>query len=155
MTPDDDNDPDDHYSQSTDDEKKKIKKRSKRKNPTSAIRSPRNAHWEDLKTPEEGEAANVLFAIGVEHNIAKFMEMDGLDCFTEIQELSKVTIALYARNIKRHLHRSNFMITRFILDLERDAFKMTQLTHQVSHTIIIADTNRTCCRSMNDQMALK
>ena len=39
--PDDDNDPDEKYSQSTDDEKKNKNKRSKRKTPTSAIRSPR------------------------------------------------------------------------------------------------------------------
>ena len=47
------------------------------------------------------------------------------------------------------------MSTRFILDLERAAFKMTYLTHRVSRTIIIADINRTWCRSMNDQMALE
>ena len=99
--PDDDNDPNDHYSQSIDDEKKKKNKRSKRKTPTSAIRNPRNSHWAVMRTPEEGEAADVLVAIGAEHKIAKFMVMDGLDCVTEIQELSKVTIAVYAKNSKR------------------------------------------------------
>ena len=83
------------------------------------------------------------------------MAMDGLDCVNDIQELTKTTISLYARNIKRHLHCSNFMSTRFILDLERAAFKMTHLTHRVSHTIIIADINRTWCRSMNDQIDLE
>ena len=47
------------------------------------------------------------------------------------------------------------MSTRFILDLERDAFKMTHLTQRVSRTIIIADINRTWCCSMNDEMALE
>ena len=102
-----------------------------------------NSHWAGLRTPEEGEAADVLVAIGAKHNIAKFMAMDGLDCVTKIQELSKVTIVLYARNIKRHMHRSNFMSTRLILDLERAAFKMTHLTHRVSRTIITVDIDRT------------
>ena len=39
----DENDPDDDYSQSSDGVDKK--KRSKRKNPTSTIRTPRNTHW--------------------------------------------------------------------------------------------------------------
>ena len=107
-----------------------------------------------MRTPEEGEAADVLVAIGAEHNVARFMVMDGLDCVTEIQELSEVTIALYAKNIKIHMHRYNFMSTRFILDLEKAAFKMTHITHRVSRAIIIADIDRTWCRSMNDQMAL-
>ena len=47
------------------------------------------------------------------------------------------------------------MSTRFILDLERAAFKTTHLTHRVSRIIIITDINRTWCRSMNDQMALE
>ena len=79
----------------------------------------------------------------------------GLDCIDEIQELTKTKIALYAKNIKRHLHCSNFMSTRFIFDIERAAFKMTHIKHRVSRTIIIADINRTWCRSMNDQMALE
>ena len=108
-----------------------------------------------LRTPEEGEAADVLVAIGAKNNIAKFMLIDGLDCVNDIQELTKTKIALYARNIKRHLHRYNFMSTRFILDLERAAFKMTHLTHRVSRAIIAADLDRTWCRSMNDQMALE
>ena len=83
------------------------------------------------------------------------MATDGLDCIDEIQELTQNTIALHAKNIKRHLHRSNFMSTRFILDLERAALKMTHLKHRVSRTIIIADIDRTWCRSMNDQMALE
>ena len=53
------------------------------------------------------------------------------------------------------MHRFNFMSIRFILDLERAAFKMTHLTHRVSCTIIIADIDITWCRSMNDQMDLE
>ena len=107
-----------------------------------------------MRTPDEQEAADVLVAIGAEHNVARFMVMGGLDCVTEIQELSKVMIALYAKNSKRHMHRSNFMSTWFILDLKRAAFKMTYITHCVSSAIIIADIHRTWCRSMNDQMDL-
>ena len=108
-----------------------------------------------MRTPEEGEAAYVLVAIGAEHNVARFMVMDGLDCVTEIQELSKGTIVLYAKNSKRHMHRSNFMSTRFILDLEKAAFKMTHITHRVSRAIINVEIDRTWCRSMNDQMDLE
>ena len=78
-------DPDDDYTQSTDDEQTKKKNSSKRKTPTSAIRVPSNAHWACPKTPEEGEAADVLVTIGTEHKIAKFMAEDGLDCIDEIQ----------------------------------------------------------------------
>ena len=77
-----------------------------------------------------------------------------MDFIDEIQELTENTIALYAMNIKRHLPRSNFMSTRFVLDLKRAAFKMTHLKHRVSRIIIIADIDRKWCRSMNDQMAL-
>ena len=83
------------------------------------------------------------------------MAMDGLDFIEEIQELTENTIALYANNIKNHLHRSNFMSTPFTLSLERAAFKMTHIKHRVSRTINIADINRTWCRTMNDQMALE
>ena len=108
-----------------------------------------------MRTPEEGEATDVLVAIGAEHSVARFMVMDGLDCVTNIQELSKGTITLYAKNSKRHIRRSNFMSIRFILDLEKAAFKMTHITHRVSRDIIIADIDKTWCRSMNDQMALE
>ena len=108
-----------------------------------------------MRTPEEGEAADVRVAIGAKHNVARFIVMDGLDCVTKIQELSKVTIALYAKNSKRDMHWSKFMSTRFILDLERAAFKMMHITHRVSRTIIVADIDRTWCRSMNDQMDLE
>ena len=94
-----------------------------------------------MRTPEEGEAADVLVAIGAKQNVARFMVMDGLDCVTEIQE--------------RHMHRSNFMSTRFILDLGRSALKMTHITHHVSRAIITVEIDRTWCRSMNDQMALE
>ena len=68
-----------------------------------------------MRTPDEREAANVLVTIGAKHNVARFMLMYGLDCVTEIQELLKGTIALYAKNSKRHMHRYNFVSTRFIL----------------------------------------
>ena len=83
------------------------------------------------------------------------MAEDGLDCINEIQELTENTIVLYAKNIKRHLPHSNFMSTRFVLDLKRAAFKMTHIKHRVYCTITIADINRTWCRTMNDQMSLE
>ena len=51
--------------------------------------------------------------------------------------------------------RSDFVSTRFILDLERAAFKMMHITHRVSCVIIIADIYRTWSRSMNDQIDLE
>ena len=68
-----------------------------------------------MRTPDEQEAVDVLVAIGAEHNVARFMVMDGLDRVTEIQELTKGTIALYAKNSRKHMHRSNFVSTRLIL----------------------------------------
>ena len=106
-------------------------------------------------TPDEREATDVLVAISAEHNVARFMVMDGLDCVTEIQELSKGTIALYAKNSKRNMHKSKFMSTRIILDLKRATFNMTHITHRIYRAIIIADIDRTWCCSMNDQMDLE
>ena len=53
------------------------------------------------------------------------------------------------------MHRFNFVGTWFILDLERADFKMTHITHRVSCAIIIADIDRTWCRSINYQMDLE
>ena len=106
-------------------------------------------------SPAEREAAEVLVAIGAELNVAKFMVMDGLDRITNIQELKRETIPLYAKNSKKNMPRSDFVSTRFILDLKRAAFKMTHITHCVSRPIIIADIDRTWCRYMNDQIDLE
>ena len=133
--PGEDSDPDKDYSQSTNDEQTKKKKSSRRRTPTSAIRIPSNTHWACPRTSEEGEAADVMVAIGAEPTIAKFMANDGLDCIDEIQELTENTIALYAKNIKRHLPHSSFMRTRFVLDLKRATFNMTHIKHRVSRTI--------------------
>ena len=73
----DDNDPDDDYSESTDDDNKKRK--SKIKTPKSTIRIPRKTHWSGNPSPAAQEAATVLFVIGANPNIAKFMVSDGLD----------------------------------------------------------------------------
>ena len=51
--------------------------------------------------------------------------------------------------------RSDFVSTRFILDLKRAAFKMMHITHRVSRAIIVADIDRTWCHSMNDQIDLE
>ena len=98
---------------------------------------------------------DVLVAIGDEQNVAKFMVMDGLDQITEIQELTREIIVLYANNSRKNMPPSDFVSTRFILDLKRVAFKMTHITHCVSRAIIIADIDRTWCRSMNDQIDLE
>ena len=112
------------------------------------------SHFSGKKTPAEREVADVLVAIGAVHNLAKFMVMDGFDRITDIQELKRETIALYTKNSRKKMPRSDFVSTRLILDLERAAFKMTHITHRVSRAIIIADIDRTWCRSMNDQIDL-
>ena len=126
----DDNNPDENYSQSSDGADKK--KKSKRKTPTSTIRTPRKSHFSGRISPAEREAADILVAIGAEPNFAKFMVMDRLDRITEIQELARETIALYARNIRKNTPRSDIVSTRFILDLKKAALKMTHIKHCVS-----------------------
>ena len=131
------------------------KNKSKRKTPTSTIRNPRKSHCSGRTSPAEREAADVLVEIGAEPNVAKFMVMDGLDRITKIQELTRETIALYARNIRKKTLRSDIVRTRFILDLEQAAIKMTHITHRVSYAIITTNIDRTWCRSMNDKFDLE
>ena len=92
----DENDTDDNYSQSSDEENKK--KKSKRKTPTRTIQTPGKTHFSGRSSPAAQESANVLVAIGAKPSVSKFMVMDGLDEITEIQELTRETISLYAKN---------------------------------------------------------
>ena len=82
------------------------------------------------------------------------MVMDGLDEITEIQELTRDTILLYAKNIRKNTPRSDIISTRFILDQEKAAFKMTHIKNCISCAINPADIDKTWCRSMNDQFDL-
>ena len=96
-----------------------------------------------------------MVEIGAKTNVAKFIVMDGLDEITEIQELTRETISLYAKNSRKNTPRSDIVITRFILDLEKAAFKMTHIKHRISPAINPANIDKTWCRSMNDQFDLE
>ena len=93
--------------------------------------------------------------IGANPNVAKLMVSDGLDEIAEIQQLTRETISLYAKNSRKNLPRSEIVSTRFILDLEKAAFNMTHIRNLISHVINPADINNTWCRSMNDQFDLE
>ena len=149
----DENDPDNHYSESTGDENKK--KRSKRKTPTSTIRTPSKTHWSGRTSPAAQESETVLFAIGANPNVVKFMVSYGLDEITKIQQLTSTTILLYANISRKNMPRSDIVSTRFILDLKKVAFKMTHIKHRISCAINPADIDKTWCRSMNDQFDLE
>ena len=84
-------------------------------------------------------------------NVAKFMVSDGFDEITEIQQLTRETISLYAKNSRKNMPRSDIVSTRFILDLKKAAFKMTHIKNRIFRVIKPADINKTWCRSMNDQ----
>ena len=83
------------------------------------------------------------------------MVMDGLDEITEIQELTRETISLYAKNSRNNTPRSDIVSTRFILDLEKAAFKMNHIKHRISCSINLADIDKTWCRSINDKFDLE
>ena len=148
-----DNDPDDYYSESTGDDNKKTK--SKIKTTKSTIRIPRKTHLSGKPSPAAQEAVTVLVAIGANPNVAKFMVSDGLDEIIEIQQLTSATISLYAKNSRKNMPRSDIVSTRFILDLEKAAFKTTHIKHRISCAFNPADINKTWCRSMNDQFDLE
>ena len=96
-----------------------------------------------------------MVAIGANPNVTKFMVSDGLDEITEIQQLTSATILLYAKNSRKFTSRYDIVSTRFILDLEKAAFKMTHINHRISRAINPADFNKTWCCSMNDQFDLE
>ena len=105
--------------------------------------------------PAAQEAATVLVAIGATHNVAKFMVADGLDEIAEIQKLTRETILLYAKNIRKNLSGSDIFSTHFILDLEKAVFKMIHINNCISRVINPADIDKKWCHSMNDQSELE
>ena len=150
---DSDDDHDDHYSESRDEYSKK--KKISRRNPNSTIPTPKETHWSGNGLPAAQEAATVLVATGATRNVAKFMVADGLDEIAEIQKLTRETISLYVKNIRKNLSGYDIVSTRFILDLEKAAFKMTHIKNRISHVIDPADIDKKLCRSMNDQIELE
>ena len=149
----DENDHDDHYSESSYDESKKKKK--SRRTPKSTMRTPNKTDWSGNGLPAAQEAAKVLFAIGATHNVAKFMVADGLDETAEIQQLTRETISLYAKNSRKNLSGSDIVRTRFTLDIKKAAFKMTHIKNHISCVINPSDIDKKWCRSMNDQIELE
>ena len=140
-----DNNHDDHNSESSDDESEKKKSR----------RTPKKTHWSGNRLPAAQEAATVLVAIGATRNVASFMVAGGLNKIAEIQKLTRETISLYAKNSRKNLLSSDIVSTRFILDLEKAAFKMTHIKNRISRIIDPADIKNKWCRSMNDQILLE
>ena len=139
-----DNDHNDHYSESSDDESNK--KNKSRRTPKSTIRTPKKTYWSGNGLPAAQEAATVLVAIGANPNVAKFMVDDGLDEIAEIQQLTRETISLYAKNSRKNLSGSDIVSTRFILDLEKAAFKMTHIQNRISRVIDPSDIVKKSCR---------
>ena len=125
-----DNDHDDHYSESRDEESKK--KQNSRRTPKSTIRTPKKTHWSGNGFPVAQEEATVLVAIGATRNVAKFMVAYVLNEISEIQQLTRETILLYAKNSRKNLSGSDIFSTCFILDLKKAAFKMTHIKNRIS-----------------------
>ena len=50
-----------------------------------------------------------MVAISVTRNVAKFMVADGLDEISEIQQLTRETITLYAKNIQDDTHQEPYL----------------------------------------------
>ena len=92
--------------------------------------------------PAAQEAETVLVEIGANPNVAKFMVVDGLDEIAKIQQLTRETISLYAKNSRKNLWGSDIVSTRFILDLEKAAFKMTHIKNHISRVINPADIDK-------------
>ena len=83
------------------------------------------------------------------------MVADGLDEIAEIKQLTRETISLYAKNSRKNLSASYIVSTRFILDLDKAALKMTHIKNRISRVIDPADINKKWFRSMNDQIELE
>ena len=83
------------------------------------------------------------------------MVSNGLDEITEIQQLTRETISLYAKNSRKNLSGSDIVSTRFILDLKKATFKMTHINNRIYRVIDPANIDKKWCRSMNDQFDLE
>ena len=107
---------------------------------------PKKPHWSGNgfigQWTAAQEAATVLVAIGATRNVASFMVGDGLDEITEIQQLTRETILLYAKICRKNLSTSDIVSTRFILDLRKASFKMTHIKNRVSCVIETYDINK-------------
>ena len=98
----------------------------------------------------------MLRSIGATKNVARFMMVnDGVDNLSKIQQLNQDTIALFNKTCRKNLPPGATVSTRFILDLEEAAFKLTHIVKHVSCPIDPADINHNWCRLMIDQMALE
>ena len=149
----DENDHDDRYSGSSDDESNK-KKKSKRA-PQSTIWTPNKTHWSGNPLRAAQEVATVMVAIGATHNVAKFMVADELDEISEIQQFTRETISLHAKNRRKNLSGSDIVSTHFILDLKKAEVKMIHIKNRISRFISPSDIDKKWCRSMNDQFDLE
>ena len=69
--------------------------------------------------------------------------------------MNRATILLYAKNSRKNLSGSDIVSTRFILDLEKSAFNMTNIKNRISRVINPSDIDKKWCRSMNDQIELE
>ena len=118
------------------------KKKRSRRTPKSTIWTPKKAHWSGNPLTAAREAAAVLVVIGANPNVAKFMVSNGLDEITKIQELTRETILLYAKNSRKNLSGSEIFSARFILDLENAAFKMTHTKNRISCVINPAEIDK-------------
>ena len=76
------------------------------------------------------------------------MVANGLDEIAEIQQLTRETISLYANNSRKNLSGYDIVSTRFILDLEKAAFKMIHIKNRISRAINPDNIDKKWCRSM-------
>ena len=83
------------------------------------------------------------------------MVANRLDEIAEIQQLTRETISLYAKNSRKNLSGSDIVSTRFILDLKKATFKMTHIKNRISRVINPSDLDKKWCRSMNDKIELE
>ena len=148
-----DNYHDNNYSESSDDDN--MKKKRPRRTPKSIFRTPKKTHWSGNPLPAAQEAATVLVVIGANPNVSKFMVADGLDEITEIQELTRETISLYAKNSRKNLSGSDIISTQFIIDLKKAEFKMKHINNRISRVIDPVYIDKKWCRSMNYQFDLE
>ena len=63
------------------------------------------------------------------------MVADGLHEIAEVQQLTRETILLYAKNSRKNLSGSDIVSTRVILDLEKAASKMIKIRNRISRVI--------------------
>ena len=122
---DDDNDPDndkdgDGSEDESSDEDESVEPQAPM-NP--AIKAKMIPHWSGFghrgQTNSRQEAAVVLKAIGATQTVATFWVNDGVDTISEIQQLTKETIGLFAKTCRKNLRAGHTVSTRFILDLKR------------------------------------